>query len=250
MWLRDTSQSESMAGICEQVMAGLSYFPWNGSSCTVRDMELLLTTSSLSDFHIDSTLKRIFQYHDLDGVRLSDHHTFLSYTDLDSIIAAYDKSHTGKTAFKRRQLLDVENRIISGGIESVAGVVSLPNHWTSIVFSFKPPKILYGDSLGHPLSPEGVHSFRRWVCHMLSRAGTQMPVDDISIYPLPTGVQKDSISCGLFSLNSISCHYFPQNFPPIQHGDSSLPHYQLQLALDLLRIGTVSYILYKMIVLH
>ena len=160
MWLKHNSQSESMVEICEQAMVGLSYFPWNGSNCTVHDMELLLTSSSLSDFHIDSTLTTIFQRCDHTGARLSDHHTFLPYTDLNSIIAAYEKSHTGRTEIKGRQLLDVENRIISGQIESVAGVVNLPGHCTSIVFSFKPPKIFYGDSLGDPLSSGRARSFR------------------------------------------------------------------------------------------
>lgn len=250
VWLREISQSESMVKICEQVMAGLSCFPWNGSNCTVHDMELLLTTSSLSDFHIDSTLTQIFQYCDHAGARISDHHTFLPYTDLNSIITAYEKSHTGLTGIKGGQLLQVENRIITGQIHSIAGVVSLPNHWTSIVFSFKPPRILYGDSLGAPLSSGRALSFRRWMCHMLSRAGTPIPVNDISIYHLSTGIQEDSISCGLFALNSISRHYFPQLFLPLQHGDLSLPRYRLELALDLLQRGAVSHILYRIMLLY
>ena len=250
VWLRGISQSESMVDICKQVTAGLSCFPWDGSSCSVRDMELLLTTSSLSDFHIDSTLTKIFQTHDHTGARLSDHHTFLSYTNLNSIIAAYAELHTGQAGIKQGQLLDVENRIITGQIKTIAGVINLPGHWTSIVFSFKPPKILYGDSLGHPLSHERALSFRRWMCHMLSRAGTQMPVEDISIYGLSTGVQEDSISCGLFALNSIDRHYLSQGLPPLQHGDLSLPHYRLELALDLLQKGTVSHILHRTMVFH
>jgi len=250
VWLRDISQSDSMVGICEQVMAGLSCFPWNGSNCAVHDMELLLTTSSLSDFHLHSTLTTIFQYHDEAGNRLSDHHTFLPYNDLISIITAYEKFHTGLTGMKGSQLLEVENKIISGQIQSVAGVVYLPNHWTSIIFSFKPPRILYGDSLGSPLSDEKAVSFRQWMCHMLSRAGTQMPVDDISIYHLSTGVQRDSISCGLFALNSISCYYFPERFPTLQHGDLSLPQYRLELALDLLQKGSINHILYRTMFLH
>ena len=213
-WLGEISQSESMVGICEQVMAGLSYFPWNGSSCSVHDMELLLTTSSLSDFHIDSTLVKIFQGCDHTGARLSGCHTFLPYTNLNSIIEAYAELRTGQAGIKQEHLLGVENRIITGQIETIAGVVNLPGHWTSIIFSFKPPKILYGDSLGDTLSKRRALSFRRWMSHMLSRAGTQMPVEDISIYDLATGVQKDSISCGLFALNSIDHHYLPQGLPP------------------------------------
>lgn len=85
---------------------------------------------------------------------------------------------------------------------------------------------------------------------MLSRAGTPIPVNDISIYHLSTGIQEDSISCGLFALNSISCHYFPQLFLPLQHGDLSLPRYRLELALDLLQRGAVSHILYRIMLLY
>jgi len=70
---------------------------------------------------------------------------------------------------------------------------------------------------------------------MLSWAGTPMPVSDISIYPLATGVQIDSISCGLFALNSTSHHYLPQGFPILQCGPLLLPQYQMELALELLQ---------------
>ena len=55
-------------------------------------------------------------------------------------------------------------------------------------------------------------SFKRWVCHMLAQSGHPTPESDISIYPLPTGVQIDPISCGLFALNAIGYHYLPQHF--------------------------------------
>ena len=53
--------------ICDSVMAGLPYFPWNGGNCTVHNMNLLLTSSSLSDFHIESTLTKISHLHDHTG---------------------------------------------------------------------------------------------------------------------------------------------------------------------------------------
>ena len=233
-----------MAEICDQVMAGLSCFPWNGSNCTVHDMELLLTDTSLSDFHIESTLTRISHHHDHTGAEVSDHHTFLPTFDLDSIVDAYKRLQTGLLGVKRAQLLEVENEIISGNIESVGGVLHLPNHWTSLVISFRPPRILYGDSLGSPMPSERVLPYKRWVSYMLSRVGTPMPVSDISVYPLATGVQTDSILCGLFALNSISHHYLPQGFPILQHGPLSLPQYRMELALELLQEGAVSHIQY------
>ena len=243
-WLRGISQSEQMVDICDRVMVGLSYFPWNGGNCTVRDMNLLLTSSSLTDFHIESTLTKISHLRDHTGAEVCDHHILLSLFDLKSIVAAYKTSRTGLPGTKRAELLEVENKIISGQIESVAGVLFLPKHWTSIVITFKPPKILYGDSLGNPMPTDRAPSYKRWVSHMLSRAGTPMPGSDISIYPLSTGVQRDGISCGLFALNSISHHYLPQTFSILQHGTLSFALYRMELALELLQEGAVSHILY------
>ena len=123
-WLRRISQSESMVPTCDQVMAGLSCFPWNGSNCTVHDMELLLTDSSLTDFHIENTLTNISHHHDPHGARFCDHHAFLPPFDLKSIILAYKVLRTGKPGTKQKQLLEVENRIISGNVESCRGYAS------------------------------------------------------------------------------------------------------------------------------
>ena len=235
-----------MVPICDQVMAGLSCFPWNGSNCSVHDMELLLTNSSLTDFHIESTLMKISHHQDLHGVPFSDHHAFLPPFVLESIISAYKSLRTGKAGIKQEQLLEVENRIISGDVESVAGVLHLPNHWTSLVITFKPPpRIFYGDSLGNQMPSDRAPSFKRWVCHMLARSGQQIPESDISIYPLPTGIQIDPISCGLFALNAISHYYLPQEISLLHSGNLSLPHYRLELALELLQEDTVSHFLYR-----
>jgi len=86
-------------------------------------------------------------------------------------------------------------------------------------------------------------SFKRWVCHMLARSGHPTPESDISIYPLPTGMQIDPISCGLFALNAIGHHYLPQHFPLLHSGDHSLPHYRMELALELLQEEAVSHFL-------
>jgi hypothetical protein len=78
-----------MVEICDQVMAGLSYFPWNGGNCSVCGMVCLLTNSYLSNFHIDYTLTKISHHHcNHHGVKIFDHHVFLTVFDLDSIVAA------------------------------------------------------------------------------------------------------------------------------------------------------------------
>ena len=241
VWLRGVSQSQSMVEICHQAMAGLSCFPWNGGNCSVRDMVLLLTNSGLSDYHINFTLEKISRIHNNHyGAKVSDHHTLFPLVDIASIIDGYAQSHDGGGADRRRELLEVENRITTGHMDSVAGILHLPNHWTSLVITFKPPRILYGDSLGSPMPSKMARSFRRWVCHMLRRSGHPMPESDISIYPLPTSTQHDVISCGLFALNAIGHYYLPENFPLLAPGSLSLAQSRLELALDLLQEGAVS----------
>ena len=240
-WLRRISRLESMVEICDQIMAGLSCFPWNGSNCSVHGMVSLLTDSYLSDFHIDYTLDKISQhYHNHYGDEAPNCCVFLTVFDLDSIVGAYLVStRNARAANKRSQLLEVENKIISGHVNSVAGVLHLTNHWTSVVITFNPPKILYGDSLGGPMPSTKASSFRRWMCHMLSRSGHEIPESDISIYPLPSVIQQDPISCGLFALNAIRHHYLPQNSPPLQPDALSPACYWLELALELLQEGAV-----------
>jgi len=241
-WLRGIYQSESMVGVCGQVMAGLSYFPWKGGNSTVHDMASILTDSWLSDFHIDHVLMKISNcYCDNYGAEASSHHIFLPVVNLDSIVKAYRRGsvHSGYTADKCKQLLEVENDIIQGLVDSVAGVLYLPNHWTSLIITFKPPKILYGDSLGNSMPPVKAFSFRRWICHMLSRSGQGIPESDISIYPLETTIQQDFNSCGLFALNAIEHHYL-QNSPLLQLDALSVAHNWMQIALGLLQEGAVS----------
>jgi len=251
-WLREISRSEPMAGICEQVMAGLSCFPWNGGNCSVHDMASLLTDSWLSDFHIDYGLAKISKQHsDHYGAKISDRHVLLSVFDLNSIPKAYKgTSPSGNTADKGRRLLEVENKIICGDFDSVGGVLHLPGHWTSLIITFKPPKISYGDSLGSPMPANMAHSFQRWICHMLMRSGVKFQESDISIYSLETTIQHDTISCGLFALNAIGHHYLQQNSPLLQSDVFSLAHNRIEMASDLLQEGAVSLFLRLLFINH
>src|SRR5580704_9752920 len=103
-----------MNEICDQVMAGLACFPWNGGNCTVHDMVTILSNSWLSDFHIDHTLTKLAgHYHGCFGAEASGHHLFLPVMDLNSIVKAYkNKQGGGSASVKRRQLLEVENSIV------------------------------------------------------------------------------------------------------------------------------------------
>jgi hypothetical protein len=106
-WLRRLLGPESMVEICDQIMAGLSCFPWNGGHCSVRGMVSLLTESYLSDFHIDYALTKIsHRHHDHYGIEVSSRHVFLAVIDLDSIVGAYKNGiSNARAAFKCKQFL-------------------------------------------------------------------------------------------------------------------------------------------------
>ena len=243
VWLRGISQSESMVEICDQVMAGLSYFPWHGGKCTVHDMASILSGSWLSDFHIDHTLKEISKRHcEYYGTEASGRHKFLTVSDIDGILKAYKSGlRSGETAKKTENFKKfVENEIISGRIDSVAGAIHLPNHWTSLVVTFNPPKIFYGDSLGGHMPSNKASPIRRWVYHMVCRSVQGISMSDISIYPLATSMQPDYDSCGLFALNAIEHHYLQQNTPLLRSDTLSLARYRMEIALGLLQDDAVS----------
>ena len=235
-----------MIEICDQMMAGLSCFPWNDTNCSVHDMVSLLSDSWLSNFHIDYVLTKISHLHGHYVAQASSHYALLSVFDIGSIVSAYrGGAHHGRAADKGKCLLEVENKIILGHIDSVAGVLHLHNHWSSLVITFKPPRIFYDDSLGSLMPSDKASSFWQWISHMLSQSGHGIQKSDISIYPMEISVEQDPNSYGLFALNAISHHYLQQNSPLLQSDTLSLAHYQMEIALELLQEGAVSLFLYK-----
>ena len=97
---------------CNNVIIGLSHFPWNGGNSSVHDMASILSDAWLSDFHIDNTIMKISN---CSGAEASGHHVFLPVMDLTSIVKAYkSKQNNGRAADKRRQLLEIENKITLG----------------------------------------------------------------------------------------------------------------------------------------
>ena len=126
----EISRSESAAEICDKVIAGISCFPWNGGNCSVHDIVILLSDAWLSDFHIDFTLQKIsYNYSDHYGAETSNQHILLPVFDINSIVSAHmDHQEHGHAASKSKYLLEVENKIILGQIDSIGGVLHLPNH--------------------------------------------------------------------------------------------------------------------------
>ena len=102
VWLREVSKSRSMVEICDQVIAGLSYFPWNGGNCSVHDMVSLLTDSWLSNFHINYALTKIsHHYHNYYGAEASNCHIFLPVSMLYRGVSIMDMQQTRPTSLWR-----------------------------------------------------------------------------------------------------------------------------------------------------
>ena len=73
---------------------------------------------------------------------------------------------------------------------------------------------------------------------MLARSGRDIPISEISVFPLETEIQNDYDSCGLFALNAIDHHF---NNSPFLHSDVlPLAQYRMEIALGILQINTVS----------
>jgi hypothetical protein len=65
-------------------------------------------------------------------------------------------------------------------------------------------------------------------------------MSDISIFPLETGMQEDSDSCGLFALNAIGHHYLQWQFPLLEPDSISQAKAQINIALEILQDDHVS----------
>ena len=241
------SMSPSMVEICGHVMVGLACFPWNGGNFSVHDMVILLTEAYLTNFHINYMLKKIHDYYCSHyGVEVSNRYAFLTVYDLKSIAEAYEHGMCGAHGTnKRKQLLKIENRIICGDIDGAAGVLHLPSHWVSLIITFRPPKILYGDSLRNPMPPKKASAFWHWISHILSWSGCEIQWSKISIHPLSITIQQDPISCGLFALNAVSHHYLQQDSPLWEPDNITLAHCWMEIALELLHEGGVHLFLYR-----
>jgi len=140
-------------------------------------------------------------------------------------------------------LLEIEDRITNGDVTSVAGVLHLPGHWTSLVIEFVPPKIFYGDSVGNPMPPSKARIFWQWMSHMIHESGRDILTLDIPILPLKTSIQRDPNSCGLFAVNAIGYHYLPWIFPLLECSTLSPVQYRMEIALELLEADEVSALL-------
>jgi len=244
-WLQSYSELPATAGHCHKLMTALSFFPWSGNNVAVKDIACVLSGSSsdesyLASLHIDHMIGRISEWHgDLHGQVASRRHVFMTVDVLATIIAFYGTKPAPSKVGNHFWgcLMVIENQIVNGEVDSVCGICHLPGHWTSVVFDIQQGHILYGDSLNHTIPSEEHKAFTQWIQRLNTRSRRNMDDNPISIHPLPTSFQNDSISCGLLALNALSHHYLNQ--PLLSPNKISLACARMEIALDLLSGNTV-----------
>jgi hypothetical protein len=247
MWLRSHSESSMMVDRCHQLMTALSFFPWSGNNTTVGDITSLLSSSSpqsyLSSVHINHMVGRMSnQYQELYGPGISERHVFACVETLETIVKFYGSQRapvkSGNLLWEK--LAEIENQIVRGEVDSVGGVHHLPAHWVSVVFDIRQSSILYGDSLDRPIPRLERNAFTQWIQRLNQRSGRVIDADSILVHPLPTGHQRDSISCGLFALNAIGHYYLDHQ---LLSTDKTLVSGRMDIALDLLHGNMVCHLL-------
>jgi len=83
----------------------------------------------------------------------------------------------------------------------IGGIVNVnSNHWVAVIVDLRSSTVLYGDSLGGS-DGDVVAALSWWAGFHTGRQFSQAA--------LPIGIQTDTISCGLFAINALFHHFFP-----------------------------------------
>ena len=242
VWVQKQSVSPIAKELCHLILLALSSISWSRVGGYTCDIIPLFADSSresyLTSFHIDHIISQTkAQYQKNLGPDVTNHHIFASVDHFNAIFQFYGNVHVAKKGYLWDQLMVDENRIITGEIDSLGGVMHLPEHWVSVVVDFKQQKILYGDSLRQDIPKRRQGALERWMKHLANRSSRLPTRDEIPICQLPTGHQQDASSCGLFALNAITHHYL--NHPLLDSSPINLVCARMEIALDIIGSMTV-----------
>jgi hypothetical protein len=173
-WVKGYSTLPQAAELSQRLLLGLSSFSWSHGAAYTKDITPLLLDSSmdsfLNSFHIEHVIEQIkVQYQVQYGVDEASHHIFATVDNLNAIVEFYGPGHghKKKEGYLWSTLLAIENKIVTGEVNSFGGVMHLPLHWVSVVINFQQLKILYGDSLGHEMPKRKFQACERWMNHLI-----------------------------------------------------------------------------------
>ena len=224
IWVQQQSTMSLASEHCQDLLLGLSSFSWSHWAAYSHDITSLLANSStksfLNSFHIDHMVGQTRdQYKGQNKPDIANHHVFATVDELSAIIQFYGAVHMKREGYLWDNLMVVENKIITGEVDSFGGIIHLPMHWASVVIDFQRLNILYGDSFGQQMPQREHLACERWIKHLINRSDRFSADSKITHELLPTGHQMDSNSCGLFALNSIAHHYLED---PLLPSDSTM----------------------------
>jgi Ulp1 family protease len=93
----------------------------------------------------------------------------------------------------------------TGVLEKLVAIVNLnQNHWVSVVIDVPSSRILYGDSLGNPITCEIKGVLTWWTSHHTAT--------NFQIHKLAITRQEDTCSCGMLAWNAIAAHVLPETY--------------------------------------
>ena len=241
-WVQKYSALPSAGELCYNLLLGLSSFSWSRGAAYTRDITSLLSNTPgeayLSSFHIDHMIvQNKTQYEAQLGPGHTSRCIFATVDLLGAITHFYGATYVKKEGHLWNTLMEVENKIITGEVDSFSGVMHLPLHWVSIVINFQQLQILYGDSLGQKMPKHERCAYERWIGHLITRSSRTSTQSEITFDHLPTGYQEDGTSCGLFALNAISHHHL--GYPLLSPDPVALACYRMEIALHIISTMTV-----------
>lgn len=238
-WVQQFSTIPPAVEVCNSLLSGLSSVPWSHAAGHSYGITSLLASYSrksyLSSYHIDHMIGRVKAE---DEAKLKPDQTsryiFVTVDQMRAIINFYGHAHTKKEGHLWEALMEIENKIVSGKVDSLGGVMHLPAsfHWVSVVIDFQQLQILYGDSLGEKIPQYEHQAYKKWMQHLIGRSANLPSVESLALKKLETGNQPDASSCGLFALNAIAHHYLKH---PLLPSDSTiLACRRMEIALDII----------------
>ena len=191
-WVQKQSVSPTAKDLCNLILPGLSFTSWSqisGYTCDILPLFAdSLRESYLSSFHVDYIISQTqVQYQRIHRPDITSHCIFATVDHFNAILQFYGKVHAGKQGSLWDNLMVIENRIIMGEVNSLGGVMHLPEHWVSVVIDFQQQQIHYGDSLGQKIPKREHHALEHWIEHLVNRSSKLPTGDKITICQLPTG---------------------------------------------------------------
>ena len=239
-WIRDNTSLPSAVDLRSRLLLALSSFSWSRGAAYTGDIAPLFSNSSekayLNTPHPDNMILWIRDQCQEEYAPNAIRHIFTTVDQFNTIITYYGRVSAKKEGSFWENLMNIENQIIQGEVDSVCGIINLnKNHWVSVIIDFQQCQILYGDSFHQPMPTRQRDACERWVKHLIKRS--RHLAGEVTVGVLATGVQKDGISCGLFALNSIAHHHLGH---PILPTDSAvLNNYRMEIGLYILSTMTV-----------